>query len=77
MSVLNLHTSLPIEYELKYGTARGYVNAADIVCDPALHGISGVHRALSQEKPLGDFWINPSPVTIDCPDLLLIGLNRR
>lgn len=73
----NLHTTLPIECELKYGTARGYAHAANPMGDTAFHGIVGVDRALAQEKLFGDFWINPSPVTIDSLDPLLIGLNRR
>ena len=73
----NLHTSLPIEYELKYGTPCGYFDVSNGMGNPPAYGISGIDGAFPQEKLLCDFWINPSPVTIDRFDPFLIGLNRR
>ena len=73
----NLHTSLPIEYQLKYGTACGYLDRPNLVCQTITDGVVGTYVALPEEKLLCDFWINPRPITIDGLDAFLIGLNRR
>ncbi len=76
-TLYNLHSSLPIEYKLKYGTACGYLNVSDSVGDTLRDGVGGINGAFTKEKFLCDFWINPSPVTVDCFNPLLVGLNRR
>ena len=42
----NLHTSLPIEYELQYGTACGYLNGPNFVGNTGVQPpvIAGVAR---------------------------------
>lgn len=72
----NLHTSLPIEYQLKYGTACGYLNGPNLVSNAASNGISGVYGAFPQEELLCEFWINPRPLVVDSLDSLVIGLDR-
>lgn len=55
----NLHTSLPIEYQLQYGTPCGYLNGPNFVSNSAGNGVSGAYGALPQEVLLCGFWINP------------------
>jgi len=71
------HSSLPIEYQLKYGTACGYFNGPQFVGEATLDGVGGAYGAFPQEKLLCGFWINSSPVVVDSLDSLLVGLNRR
>jgi hypothetical protein len=73
----NLFSSLPIEYQLLYGTACGYLDSSNLVHEAVLDSIGGVYGAFPQEELLRDIWINPSPITIDCLDPFLISLNSR
>jgi len=73
----NLHTSLPIEYELKYGTACGNLDSSNFVSKAACDSLGGIYIALPKEKLLCDFWVNPSTLIIDSLDALLVPLNRE
>jgi hypothetical protein len=70
-------SSLPIEYQLKYGTACGDVNGSYFVGETALNSLGGTDVTFPQEKLFCGFWINPSPLVVDSLNSLLIGLNRR
>ena len=72
----NLHSSLPIEYQLKYGTACGHVDFAHFVREATGDRVCGPYGGFSQEEFFGVLWTNPSPLVVDGLDSLLVRLNR-
>ena len=72
-----LHSSLPIEYQLKYGTACGNLDFTHLVGDSASDRVGGVYGGFSQEEFFGILWTNPSPFAVNGLDALLVSLDRR
>jgi len=72
----SLHTTLPIEYQLQYGTACGNLNGLDSMSQAAGNGLNGVHGVLSQENLFCSIRVNPRPLVIDSLDSLVVGLDR-
>ncbi len=72
----HLHTSLPIEYQLKYGTACGNLDSANFMSKPLSDSSGGGYVALPEEKLFCDLRINPRPITVDSLDALLVLLYR-
>ena len=72
----DLHTSLPIEYQLKYGTACGNLDGTNFMSKTPGDSIGGSYVALPKEELLCDLRINPTPITVDGLDALLVFLNR-
>ena len=71
------NSSLPIEYELKYGTACGNLDIAQLMSKAASDSICGIYGGFAEKEILGVLWTNSSPLPIDGFDPLLIGLHRR
>ena len=73
----NLHSSLPVEYQLQYGTACGNLDISQFVNKAAINGIPGAHGDLSQEEVFRVIRVDACPIVVDGFDALLIGANRR
>jgi hypothetical protein len=73
----SLHTTLPIEYQLNYGTACGDLNGLNPMSQTVSDGFVGVHSILPQENFFGPVRINSSPLVIDSLDALMVSLNSR
>ncbi len=71
----SLHTTLPIEYQLQYGTPCGNLNGLDSMSETSANGFSSVHSAFAQENCFCSVRINSRPLVIDGLDSLVIGLN--
>ncbi len=71
------HTSLPIEYQLKYGTACGNLDFSQLVCEAPGDSLGGIYGGLTEKKSFGVIWVNSSPVSVDSFDSLLVRLNGR
>lgn len=72
-----LISSLPIEYELKYGTASGNIDSPHLVSDSPVDCILRADRGFSQEQLLCGLRLYSSPITIDSLNALLVRLNQR
>ena len=72
----NLTSSLPIEYELKYGTACGDLDGTDFVSQAFGYGVLSGDVAFPKEKLLCRFWLNPSPLVVNRLDALLVPLDH-
>ncbi len=70
-------TSLPIEYQLLYGTARGNADVSDFVNNTSVSGVRGANGTFSQEELFGLFRSDPGAITVDSHNPLLVRLNRR
>ncbi|HTP45065.1 MAG TPA: hypothetical protein VMJ13_10885, partial [Candidatus Acidoferrum sp.] len=68
------HSSLPVEYKLKYGTACGHVDFAHFVREATGDRVCGPYGGFSQEEFFGVLWTNPSPLVVDGLDSLLVRL---
>jgi len=73
----NLHSSLPIEYQLKYGTAIGNANISDFVNQSTSFSVFCGHPSFPQEQFFGVGLLDTSPFLIDVRDPSLVRLNRR
>ena len=71
-----LHSSLPIEYKLQYGTACGNLNGLDSMSNSVFNSLSGIPSGLAQENLFGTLRINSRPLVVNSLDALVIGLNR-
>jgi hypothetical protein len=69
----NLHSSLPIEYQLNYGTACGYLDISRFMNKTSINGIRGVDGLLSQEELLRLLGIDSGSILVNRGDPLLIG----
>jgi len=69
----NVFSSLPVEYQLNYGTARGDLDLLQFVNKSPINGIWGVDGCLSQEELLRLFGIDPRSLLINGRDSLLVG----
>jgi len=72
----NLHSSLPIEYQLNYGTACRDLNVSQFMNKSTINGIAGAEGCLSQEELFRILGIEPGSLLVDRPDALLVGPNR-
>lgn len=73
----NLHSSLPFEYQLKYGTACGNLDVAQLMNNAAAQGIWSPDSGLSEEIPLRFFWSDARAFSVDIGNSCLISLDRR
>ena len=69
-------SSLPIEYQLQYGTACGNLDWSDVVRKATGDRVCGTYVGFPQKEILGVLWTNPRPFTVDSLDSLLIRLDR-
>lgn len=72
-----LHTSLPVEYELRYGTACRNLHVSDFMRQTTADCIGGVYSAFAEEKALSVFPADPCPTVVNVFDAFVIGLNGR
>jgi hypothetical protein len=68
--------ALALEYKRDYGTARGDLNIADLVNNPAANGECRVFGLGFQEQPIDLFPAKLSPLLDDLTDTPLVGVKR-
>ena len=71
----NLHSSLPIEYQLSYGTAKGNFDLAQLVNNTSLFCDSSSQIAFPKEKTLSVIGSDSSPLAVNGLDSLLVSLD--
>ncbi len=73
----NSHSSLPIEYQLNYGTACGNLDVTQFMNNAPPQCVTSPDSGLPEEKPLRIFWGDSGTFTVDVSNSRLIGLDRR
>ncbi len=73
---MNSNLSLPVEYQLKYGTAFGNLDFTQFVNNPVTNCFVGIDGCLLQEELLSDFRTNTRTLLVDSLDPLLVGSDR-
>lgn len=68
--------ALALEYKRDYGTARGDLNVADLMNNPAANGECRVLGLGFQEQPVDLFPRQVGPLFNDLTDSTLVGVNR-
>ena len=71
----NVHSSLPVEYQLKYGTARGNAQLGDFVNKTPVDSLLCIESGLTQKVALGLFLGDTSPLGINTLDAGLVCSN--
>jgi hypothetical protein len=64
-SMSNENSSLPIEYQLEYGTAVGNADLSDFVNQAKGFGVGSAHSGLAEKQPFGDILSNASSLFVN------------
>ena len=70
-------SSLPIEHELKYGTARSHAQLPDLMHNSSGLGIFGADRSFLEKKGFGLVHGDSGTIRVNAFNSLLVGTEPR
>ena len=70
------HSSLPIEYQLQYGTACGDLDLSQVVNNAPNFGITSANGCFPEEVLLCGFGSDASPLAVHGHNSGLVGFDR-